>query len=709
MLKKLISCTLVGMMTLGSLAGCGASKEAKKEESKETKEYEYTFRDLPEPKYIEAAEGFAQGTGTMEDPYQISSKEELAFLSEAVSMDRGGMYTSAYYLLIADLALNDVSDFDSWAEQGPEYSWRPITALNLNLHFDGGGHTISGMYINTNNEGTSLTDSSYGLFATLMDGEIKNLTLDQSYLSVSGNTAYVGGIVGTELGESLIENCVSNAKIDVYDGMAGGVVASLSGGRSAADGVEYEEEDRGFYSTVKDCVFQGSINQVKEEAMTYLGGIAGESGGNLLNCHNTGSISFDGEDADSVGGIVGKASGIVSGCENAGEILCVTEKNTEASKTMVNVGGIVGHVYMSNVGSEKYMERVCKVDSCINTGSVTGAFTVGGIAGHVFNDGNDFKMEILNCVNQGNVASSTLERVGGVIGKVQNSGDSKEDNSIEIIGCRNEADLNSGEIGGIAGELFEVSGNLLIKDCENTGNLKTSEEKIYCGGIIGSWILGYMDDDTNASISILNCKNKGKVDAPTTAGGIVAAAVCEVPKKGNETSNFVIDGCVNNGEVIAHGDNGSLGGLVGLWGMESVPASILNSQNAGNLILANQVLTKAEAKDISFTLSRMVGGLVGRVGGLYLRAQDDGGSKKNINKEDAILVIDHCSSTGAFTVNNDKQYPDDKDQVRFINYFGGVIGNAAATDTFSLRVENTRYQGFERGLGSVELPDVGEK
>lgn len=722
MKKKWIGCILICGMLLGTLAGCKADTDGTGDKTADTKEteasgYEYIFRELPEPKYLEAAEAFAGGTGTEEDPYQISQASELALLEKVIREEEDNSYANAHYVQTADIELNDVTNFAQWAEKGPEYSWRPITNLSVNLHFDGAGYTIRGMYINTNNESTSLHESSYGLFGALADGNIRNLTLDQSYISVSGNESWVGGIAGNLTGEGEITDCVSNVVIDVYDGTVGGVVGNISGGRSSNEADEYgyteEDDQRGPFSVVKNCSFEGTITQVREGSMSFIGGISGGSGGDIQSCVNNGSIHFGALDTDTVGGIVAKAAGVISDCENAGSLNCTIASGTEEETSLVRAGGIVGNLFMSATGSEKYMSRVATVENCRNTGYVSGTESVGGIAGDANNDHNNWCLVISGCVNSGQVVSLSGNYAGGIAGRVTCLGDPDNGNNVVIENCRNEADLNQGTVGGVIGSLFSRSGDTLIQNCSNAGNLSADEENLYCGGIIGHWMMTSLDDEDSVKVTIENCSNAGTVASPVSAGGIIAFAECPVKKEGNEKSVMTLKNCSNSGEIKVRRDNGFVGGICGSWGMDSIESSIEDCINTGNLIIDNKKISEDELtsmeKDGSFTISRICGGIIGRVGMTGLSTDNDEADEKNVNQEGAVFTIKGCSSTGSLLVNDAEEYKTKDGERIYRNYFGGIIGNTCGEDGFSMFVEKCSYSGFERGLGNDDLPDVGNK
>lgn len=523
MKKRAVLILAVGLC-ISALTGCSDSKnkevaQKNAETDYEVPEYEYITRDLPEPKYIEAAEAFSGGDGTEQNPYQIASAAELTLLEELIRKEAEESnqedYAKASYVLTADIVLNDCSDFEQWSQNGPEYSWRPIgggSLGNFKGSFDGNGYTISGMYMNLNNESH---EKDYGLFDTIWDAKVQNVNLESSYISVSGIGTKVGGIVANVAGESLVNDCTSNIVIEVYDGSAGGVVGGISGGRSGADKVEYTEEDeqRGPFSIVKNCSFGGTIRQKRENSMSSLGGVAAGNKGNLENCVNYGTIYFGARDTDRVGGIVASAGGIISGCENAGTLMCTLEEGVEPSDTSVCAGGIAGKMFMSSTGSKKYMSRLATITNCKNTGTVTGTMSVGGIVGSAYDpvqkDGNGkCSLEMQKCSNSGEI---TVLQINGYLGGI--AANWGMGGIPSVIGrCSN------------TGKLF-VNNQVLTeeqkKEIENSNMFTLSR---IVGGIIGKVGKGlYLSTDNDegnykyinsedAFFQIIHCENTGEIE-----------------------------------------------------------------------------------------------------------------------------------------------------------------------------------------------------
>lgn len=183
----------------------------------------------------EVAEAFAGGSGTAEDPYQIADGAQLAKLAQDVN--GGNNYAGTYFVLTADILLNDISNWENWDESNaPANSWTPIgTKRYFAGTFDGQGHTISGLYVN--NSDYSIYDA--GLFGGLEGGTVENVGVTKSYIQGSD---YTGGIVGFMYGGT-IRNCYCTGIVRCQGYGGGGGIAGMS----------YNN------STIANCYFAGSI------------------------------------------------------------------------------------------------------------------------------------------------------------------------------------------------------------------------------------------------------------------------------------------------------------------------------------------------------------------------------------------------------------------------------------------------------------------
>jgi len=696
-MKKTLAILLVLMLLVSALAGCGNNNNTDtnndtSNNQTENTDYEYLFRDLPEAKYITPASEFAGGDGTESNPYQISNAAELALLHEKMVAEHKELkseYKSAYYVLTADIALNDTAKFDSWESTAPEYSWMPIgfDTVEFDGVFDGKGYTISGLYINTNC-GTAEENSTnnYGLFDTI-GGMVKNVKIEKSYIAVSGRPCYVGSIAGLLMDEAVIDNCTSTAVFKNYDASCGGIAGNMYGGVNTVT----EEIN---YSTISNCTFAGSIEQVKDGAMAYIGGIAGNSAGNIKSCVNEGQINFTATNVDSVGGIAGYVrEGKIETCNNKGKLLC----ETSDAEALAVVGGIAGKVFVSATGSEKFMSRGATISKCENNGTVEGQMYAGGIAGQVSNDHNDYCVTVSECVNNGAVTSK--DYTAGIIGHLDCIGDAENGDSIVVENCENKADLNKGTVGGIVGKFMSETGDVKIKGCKNSGALVSEGQ--HCAGIIAYWIMDSKPSDSN--IVIDGCENTGKISSALNAGGIISFMDMPVCLEMGDGVSISIANCVNSGSVSTDAVNGYIGGILGNWGMKDISTTVDNCTNSGTLAITAATDGVSDEETEIMTISRIAGGIVGRVGsGLLLTTDSDKADEKNIQSGNADLKITNCKSTGKLEVTN-------ADAKNILNLFGGVIGNTCGEDGFAIFVDKCTYTGFERGLGNENLSDVGTK
>ncbi len=708
MKAKLLSLILCAALLLTALAGCSGSKKDPSLSTTASNHEEYSTtesdtqnttqddssRELSDPVYIEPAEAFAGGSGTQEDPYQIASAQQLALIEAKMVAEWSELkndYAKAHYVLTADIALNDVSNFESWATAAPAYNWLPIgTGDSYDFHgtLDGAGHTISGMYINVNaQEGAD----EFGLFASLF-GTVKDLTIDKSYISVSGASTYVGSIAGSLWYTGTIDSCTSKANFYTYNSTCGGIV-----GKAENDDSVDKSTETSAASTLSGCSFEGTIAQVQDPGASILGGIAGSSKSNISNCVNSGTITFTCTNADVVGGIAGWASeNTISNCENKGALLCTQTGDVPLAR----IGGIVGLAFVSSTGSEAHMSRGLTVADCTNSAAVNGDLYGGGIIGQINVDGNHYCTTVSGCIN--NAAVTAKGDAGGIIGRIDCTGKEATGDSIQIIGCQNNGALTGDTSGGIIGNMITNSGNIAIENCTNTGAL--SAEGQHAGGIIAYWLMGTKPE--NISFSMTNCENSGDLSTTLSAGGIISYMDAPVLLEGAENVKISLTSCKSTGNITTSTINGAIGGVVGVLGMGGIQTAIDGCSSSGKLSIT--ATTSSEEKDGTaekvMTVSRIAGGIVGRIGsGLLLTVDNDTADQSNINASDAVIKLSGCTASCTL------ELADSEETVNIKNYFGGIVGNTCGESDFSILVENCTYTGFDRGLGNQDLPDVGTK
>ncbi|MDD3168422.1 MAG: S-layer homology domain-containing protein [Eubacteriales bacterium] len=293
------------------------------------------------------------GGGISGDPYIIDTAQKLAYLAEQVNASPGGItYAGKYFEMTADIALNDTTDWQGWDEDTTGLNqWIPIgnfpTAGVFNGIFDGGGHTVSGVY-------TSDGGSDYqGLFGYVYNGGIvKNLGVSQSFLC---GGECVGGVAGRI---DTIEYCwfSGTASGDRY---VGGVAGNL---------------DRSDGGVTQYCFNTGSVSGMSEVGGVF--GIIGES--SIRNCYNAGAVSG----GFRIGGITSDHIEGVSDCYNSGVVTGLsipTLDETLPYDTPYYVGAIIGQASYPNQITgclyDKQMSREAGVGGSAESEDITG--TVG--------------------------------------------------------------------------------------------------------------------------------------------------------------------------------------------------------------------------------------------------------------------------------------------------------------------------------------------
>ena len=195
-------------------------------------------------------------------------------------------------------------------------NWTPIGTSFSNKYtgtFDGGGHTIKGLTVTTN-------DQFVGLFGSIgYAGTVKNVMMEDVQITSNRSSGFAGGVAGYS--DGTIENCSVSGSVSgtVY---VGGVVGaqwngSITGCSSSA--------------TVKGTVF--------------VGGVAGQTNGGatLTACYATGNVIIEIAPKKNIsgGGLVGKNGGKgVRACYATGNVT-----STGSSTGNVHIGGFLGDNY----------------------------------------------------------------------------------------------------------------------------------------------------------------------------------------------------------------------------------------------------------------------------------------------------------------------------------------------------------------------------
>ena len=245
----------------------------------------------------------------------LAAAKDLGYTIES---DGSYTVTSADGLMnVAELVNGGKTDINITLDKNIDLTgkgWTPIGTNYDNSYtgtFDGGGHTIKGLTVTTN-------DQFVGLFGYLnRAGTVKNVVMEGIQITSNHMFGCTGGVVGYSWGT--IENCSVSGSVSGTD-CVGGVVGSQKAG------------------SIIGCSSSATV-----KGTHYVGGVAGEKWGTMIACYATGNVTLEiGSPKNlSGGGVVGLNGGSrVLACYAIGNV------NSKGSSTgNVHIGGLFGDNY----------------------------------------------------------------------------------------------------------------------------------------------------------------------------------------------------------------------------------------------------------------------------------------------------------------------------------------------------------------------------
>ena len=281
--------------------------------------------------------------------FTITTAEQLAGLAELSKYDND--YLSGITIKLgANIVLNN-GNCEDWETNATDlHEWNPIGSFNGS--FNGQGYTISGLYINIDND----DDQNLGLFGSIGDGSsVQNLKIVNSYIKGKGSFSrahdvYIGGIVGEiDSRSNSISYCSFDGIISAdYSGsISEFAIGGVCGSVVSADGkiaycynnadinvnlnnltenhASYYINGIGAATSVSNSYNAGNIYATINNSKTYTNAIAGISGivTDITSCYNIGNITLSGNENSevmAVGGLGGFTSNSLQYCYNTGTI-----------------------------------------------------------------------------------------------------------------------------------------------------------------------------------------------------------------------------------------------------------------------------------------------------------------------------------------------------------------------------------------------------
>ena len=275
----------------------------------------------------------------------LTAAKDLGYTIES---DGSYTVTSADGLMnVAELVNGGKTDINITLDKNIDLTgkgWTPIGTSFDNSYkgtFDGGGHTITGLAVTTN-------DQFVGLFGYLnRAGTVKNVVMEGIQITSNHMFGCTGGVVGFSWGT--IENCSVSGSVSgtVYVGGVVGVQigGSITGCSSSATvkgtvdvgGVAGQTNSS---ATLTACYATGNVTiEIAPKKNIAGGGLVGmNAGSSLLACYATGNVTSTGSSTGDVhiGGFLGNNyANVMTACywkNNHEQGIGYNKKSTEATK-----------------------------------------------------------------------------------------------------------------------------------------------------------------------------------------------------------------------------------------------------------------------------------------------------------------------------------------------------------------------------------------
>lgn len=229
------------------------------------------------------------------------------------------VYNADGLLNVAELVNGGKSDINITLDTDIDLTgknWTPIGTSFSNKYtgtFDGGGHTIKGLTVTTN-------DQFVGLFGSIgYAGTVKNVMMEDVQITSNRSSGFAGGVAGYS--DGTIENCSVSGSVSgtVY---VGGVVGAQWNG------------------SITGCSSSATV-----KGTVYVGGVAGQTNGGatLTACYATGNVIIEIAPKKNIsgGGLVGMNGGKgVRACYATGNVT-----STGSSTGNVHIFGLLGDNY----------------------------------------------------------------------------------------------------------------------------------------------------------------------------------------------------------------------------------------------------------------------------------------------------------------------------------------------------------------------------
>ncbi|MCC5941274.1 MAG: hypothetical protein JJU37_07000 [Balneolaceae bacterium] len=255
--------------------------------------------------FIEQETAFSGGDGSAENPFQVSTAEQLQTISE---------FLSSHFIQVNHIDAGSTSGWNGRSGFSPiGSSSNPFTGT-----FNGNGFEISGLTIDRDG------DVHVGMFGVTGSAQIMNIGLVSVNITGEDNVGGLAGINNGQISNSYVTGNVTGDKS--VGGLVGINNGQITGSHSEAT-VTGDDDYIGGLVGINSSEISRSFATGSVSGDESVGGLVGanRNGAQIVNSYATGSVSGD----DEIGGFVGRnwrngviatsfASGSVSGDEHTG-------------------------------------------------------------------------------------------------------------------------------------------------------------------------------------------------------------------------------------------------------------------------------------------------------------------------------------------------------------------------------------------------------
>lgn len=477
-------------------------------------------------------ETFTPGSST--NPYTISSQKE--WNDFAYSVYSGAKdYAGEYVKLLTNITINNTT-----AHMGTASSSTPLnfsTECTPNNNSDDNKNAKSNLGYNLAgniSQGSSAVNRIYFGTSTMLSTTTPSF---KGTFDGNGHTIEINVNTGTTKVYAHRMSVFPNASNATFENLT--ITGEIIGGDSTA-------------------TFNSSSESWSYNSAYDIAGFVGKPFGPITfkNCTNATNIQGLRLIAGFAGCSTGSAPISLIGCVNKGNITSFERANW-TKRWYQNVGNEYDYDYGTG-GLIAYASANVIIESCLNTGNITGCSKIGGLVGRVTSANKDKTIiTVDNCANTGEITSNDYNpfkandttdkacnvwaKAGGLIGEV--------DFYSQLFMY---ASYNTGKVkanGSVAGGLVGLIGTIPGGNSNNKpGFTETLYESLiaYCYNA-GNVEVGYQNGDTGYGYGGSALGTSGNNYNGSEAAGIVAV-----------TGAVKIDSCYNTGAITAYGCVGAL-------------------------------------------------------------------------------------------------------------------------------------------------------